>query len=258
MIAHELSHSVCEQYDKTLKNEEIRKKHISMLHENIKIFCHYFNNSTVCPFDEECVFLHQISPVCKYGIMCARDKCMFRHEETAVVDVLEKDDDAVKTVEDKNDGNISADLDKEPAEDVKDDIEYIKEVAIVHVDNDVDEIMVDSAYEVSENVTSSDDETNDKDIEQNDYEEERTVSEYDKNEKQVDVTTNETNPSQPVKNTNLAKLLVCKQCGFEARTKEDMKLHKLNAHNWCSSCFSTFIREEELTKHISKMHMEKS
>ena len=195
--------------------------------------------------------------------MCARDKCMFRHEETAgdVVDVLEKNDDAVKPVDDKDDGNISVDLDEEPAEDVKDDFEYITEIAIVHVDNDVNEIMVDSAYEVCENVTSSGDETNDKNIEQNDYDEERTVSENNENQKQVDVTPNETNPSQYVKNTentNLAKILVCKQCGFEATTKEDMKIHKLNAHNWCSSCFSTFNKEEELTKHISKMHMEKS
>ena len=113
---------------------------------------------------------------------------------------------------------------------------------------------------MSENVTSSDDEANDKNIERNKYDEERTVSENNKNKKQVDVTANETNPSQSVKNTdnsNLAKILVCKQCGFEATTKEDMKLHKLNAHNWCSSCFSTFNTEEELTKHISKMHREK-
>ena len=175
--------------------------------------------------------------------------------------ILEKNDDAVKPVDDKDDGNISVDLDEEPAEDVKDDFEYITEIAIVHVDNDVNEIMVDSAYEVCENVTSSGDETNDKNIEQNDYDEERTVSENNENQKQVDVTPNETNPSQYVKNTentNLAKILVCKQCGFEATTKEDMKIHKLNAHNWCSSCFSTFNKEEELTKHISKMHMEKS
>ena len=90
--------------------------------------------------------------------------------------------------------------------------------------------MVDSAYEVSENVTSSDDEANDKNIERNKYDEERTVSEDNKNKKQVDVTANETNPSQSVKNTdnsNLAKILVCKQCGFEVTTKEDIKLHKL-------------------------------
>ena len=83
----------------------------------------------------------------------------------------------MKPVDDKDDGNISVDLDEEPAEDVKDDFEYITEIAIVHVDNDVNEIMVDSAYEVCENVTSSGDETNDKNIEQNDYDEERTVSE---------------------------------------------------------------------------------
>ena len=71
------------------------------------------------------------------------------------------------------------------------------------------------------------------------------MSEDNKNEKQV-------------KNTdNTNKILVCKQCGFEATTKDDMKLHKINAHNWCSNCFLTFKTEEELTKHISKMHMDK-
>ena len=113
----------------------------------------------------------------RYGVMCARDKCMFRHEETAgdVVVLLEKNAVAVKLVDDKDDGNKSVDLDKEQGEDFKDDVEYITEVAIVYDDNDVDEIMVDSAYEVSENVTSSDDEANDKNIERNKYDEENSV-----------------------------------------------------------------------------------
>ena len=126
-------------------------------------------------------------------------------------------------------------INKEHAKDVKDDVEHIKEVAIVHVD-DVDDIIVDSAYVVSENETSTDDETTNKNIEQNIYDD------YE-NHIQVDVTENGTNPSQSVNNTvniNVAKFLVCKQCSFEATKKEDMKLHKLNAYNWCSICFSTF------------------
>ena len=55
-------------------------------HESLKIYCHYFNNSKTCPFDDECVFLHEDAEICKYGAQCERNNCMFKHENDTVND----------------------------------------------------------------------------------------------------------------------------------------------------------------------------
>ena len=57
--------------------------------------------------------------------------------------------------------------------------------------------------------------------------------------------------------TTGCKTFKCKQCNFEAARKEIMKQHKLDIHNWCSVCFSTFTTKEKLTLHIGKMHTKK-
>ena len=51
-------------------------------HNNIDAkYCHYFNNSKVCPFQElGCMFKHLTSPVCKYKFSCNRKMCPFKHE----------------------------------------------------------------------------------------------------------------------------------------------------------------------------------
>ena len=32
------------------------------------------------PYAEECIFLHEDSTLCKYGLICERNLCMFKHE----------------------------------------------------------------------------------------------------------------------------------------------------------------------------------
>ena len=83
MSAHLKSHKkyACNQCDKTFKWEDVLKKHVRISHENVKLFCHYFNNGLECPYNDECIFLHQDSEVCKYGAMCERNNCMYKHEE---------------------------------------------------------------------------------------------------------------------------------------------------------------------------------
>ena len=78
----------CEVCEKTFKCEDILSKHQQIVHENLKLYCHYFNNLKTCPFKEECVFLHKVSKKCKFGIECERNMCMFRH--TVVEEVTEK------------------------------------------------------------------------------------------------------------------------------------------------------------------------
>ena len=42
--------------------------------------CHYFNNNKECPFSKiGCKFSHEIAPECKYGSLCERTKCQYRH-----------------------------------------------------------------------------------------------------------------------------------------------------------------------------------
>ena len=56
------------------------RKHLEG-HENSFKFCHYFNNALTCPFEEHgCMFIHKVSPLCKFGGSCANKLCQFRHK----------------------------------------------------------------------------------------------------------------------------------------------------------------------------------
>ena len=46
------------------------KKHVLIAHENVKLYCHFYNNEKTFPFDKECVFLHEDSKFCKYDSIC--------------------------------------------------------------------------------------------------------------------------------------------------------------------------------------------
>ena len=50
---------------------------------NQGIFCNFYNNYESCDFEritgKKCHFIHKESPRCRFGIVCNRHKCMFRH-----------------------------------------------------------------------------------------------------------------------------------------------------------------------------------
>ena len=69
----------CEKCEKTFAYLDIKKKHVLISHENVKLYCHFYNNDKTCPFDDKCIFLHQDSKFCKYDEFCERDFCMFKH-----------------------------------------------------------------------------------------------------------------------------------------------------------------------------------
>ena len=81
MHAHLKTHKKyeCDQCDKSFDYQDIKKKHVLIVHENTKLYCHFFNNDKTCPYDERCVFLHEVSKFCRYGEMCERELCMYRH-----------------------------------------------------------------------------------------------------------------------------------------------------------------------------------
>ena len=78
----------CEVCARNFKCADIMSKHQQIAHENLKLYCHYFNNLKNCPFQEECIFLHEVSKKCKFENGCDRQLCMFRHED--VEEVLEE------------------------------------------------------------------------------------------------------------------------------------------------------------------------
>ena len=82
MRAHRKNHKnyQCDRCNKTFKFADTMSKHVKVHHENVKLYCHYFNNEKVCPYGEECVFLHTDSKLCKYGGLCERMLCMFKHQ----------------------------------------------------------------------------------------------------------------------------------------------------------------------------------
>ena len=70
----------CGQCEKSFKYEDVKRKHILNTHENAKFYCHFYNNKKTCPYDDECVFLHEDSKICKYGKTCEINYCMFKHK----------------------------------------------------------------------------------------------------------------------------------------------------------------------------------
>ena len=72
-----------------------------------------FNNQKECLFDKKCIFLHEQSEECKFGVSCERINCMYQHNDIESSDEHDKDDgeigDAECMNEDENDGNENED-----------------------------------------------------------------------------------------------------------------------------------------------------
>ena len=70
----------CDQCDKIFKTSKTLNNHVKIAHEEVQIYCHYFNNEKECPFNEECIYIHEKTSQCRYGDACERILCMFQHE----------------------------------------------------------------------------------------------------------------------------------------------------------------------------------
>ena len=92
-----LSCTLCE---KTFDFEDILQKHIKIAHEGTKLYCNFYNNEKNCPFETDCIFLHENSTKCRYGQLCERNYCMFNHktneenEDDIKIDNLENIDES--------------------------------------------------------------------------------------------------------------------------------------------------------------------
>ena len=73
------------------------EKRKQAVHEDVTLYCHYFNNDKDCPYDDVCIFLHEDSEECKFGNMCERTLCMYKHKSRngeEIKPVLEKLEEA--------------------------------------------------------------------------------------------------------------------------------------------------------------------
>ena len=102
-------------------------------HENMLRHCHYFNNALTCPFEENgCMFLHNLSPLCRFAAKCANKLCQFRHSnktDNGNTSEEEKDNEAVEP-NDVNETNgetpnevNSEELDDDDGSEIEDDDE---------------------------------------------------------------------------------------------------------------------------------------
>ena len=61
-------------------------------------------NNKVCPFDTQCIFLHEDSEECKFGRVCERVNCMHKHVNVGEPEDNEVNEDALSEndIEDEN------------------------------------------------------------------------------------------------------------------------------------------------------------
>ena len=81
---------------------------------------------------------------------------------------------------------------------------------------------------------------------------------FDQDEEEIDEqddTSSKTfiNPTQ-VENTDCNLLIKCEVCDFRARSRSEVIDHKTRIHNWCIICFSSFVSQERLIKHLKSKH----
>ena len=60
----------CEKCEKKFNSKDIKEKHVKIAHEGLKFYCCFYNNEEECPYQHECVSLHEVSPSCRYGDSC--------------------------------------------------------------------------------------------------------------------------------------------------------------------------------------------
>jgi hypothetical protein len=209
--------------EKTFKYLDVKTKHVQIKHQNAKFYCHYFNNMKTCPYEDECVFLHEPSKLCKYGDECERTLCMFRHENTDnKVSVSELNKNA-------DDGKV----------------------------NHCDEVVIDNPNEATEekNINEEENENETETVNEEQLSKIINVDENDELDDQENMVTNSTfiNPSQ-FEHSSRGTFFKCDICDFVTARQTFIKDHKELTHNWCSLCFSSFKTQEKMKKHVQDLH----
>ena len=85
------------------------EKHTQAAHEDITLYCHYFNDEKVCPCEDECIFVHKESEVCMFGQKFERRLSMFRYEGR---NGYEEESDVESDSDDTDDDTMEVDVEK--------------------------------------------------------------------------------------------------------------------------------------------------
>jgi hypothetical protein len=76
----------CDQCKKKFVTNWRLRKHMTNHSVKVKKYCHYFNNSKECPFEDlGCKFLHILSGKCKYSQICDNNLCSYQHDKNEIV-----------------------------------------------------------------------------------------------------------------------------------------------------------------------------
>ena len=74
----------CKHCNKSFVMSWRLKKHVREHQKINKRRCHYFNNDKECPFEKiGCKFSHEVAPECKFGFLCEKTKCQYRHSTSS-------------------------------------------------------------------------------------------------------------------------------------------------------------------------------
>ena len=131
-----ISNFNCDKCDKIFNHKVQLSKHIQAAHTKHRLYCHFFNNNKDCPYRNKCIFIHEDSDNCKYGEVCDRINCMFKHyydedidlssQESAdedIGDVNSDDGEEIVTVACINDTFINPSIFDQTEESVSESIE---------------------------------------------------------------------------------------------------------------------------------------
>ena len=187
-------------------------------HENFRIYCHFYNNEKTCPYDQECVFLHEESQICKYGTMCERNYCMFKHEKEEESDVSVSNE-----ISNENENEMDEKNNEETVNNMDEDAENNEEYDHIEIVN-VEEVNV-----AVVNIENSDD--------TRDASDDKIAGNYAISDKDF-----------PFK---------CRMCDFASARKTELKNHKKTIHHWCFICFSSYTSQENLVNHFTNFHSTK-
>ena len=70
-------------------SQDILEKDVTIAHVDARLYCHFFNNGITFPYEQDFVFLHEHSTQCKYGALCDRNVCMYKHLENSCEQQIE-------------------------------------------------------------------------------------------------------------------------------------------------------------------------
>ena len=124
MRDHDVERFKCEICEKVFQVRWRLERHVEAHANQDAKFCHYYNNSKHCPYEDiGCMFQHEDSQQCYFGKSCTNKLCQFKHQtsqrgETADdrnVNINQNKSESIK------DANKSDALDDENGDDESDD-----------------------------------------------------------------------------------------------------------------------------------------